>query len=278
MNTKQQKIVMAVAGVACAAVWGPQVLGRFGGGATSSQVDLGPSPEEMAAMTAGLVDGGAAPGAPGGTGASPGGATRPGASNTRLAAGLGARATGDSREGLGELLASLETFGAAGKARSLDDLATEWARARGRTGADPAPASSSSTTDSAPLVPRDEEGLSAYLAANPFRGTLVFEDDAVALFGPNALRVGDELLGGEAVVARIEGQRVTVSVRGIPREIALPPLRASQASSEAGDASRGAAAPARSGSASSSGSASAVPESQQDLQPTVMAPTPGGAN
>ena len=41
-----------------------------------------------------------------------------------------------------------------------------------------------------------------------------------------SLRVGDELLDGEAVVAAIAARRVTISYRGVPREFDLPAFRA----------------------------------------------------
>ncbi len=213
MISKQQKITLAVLGVAVTAVFGPSVLQQAQqGDDTSAMAPSGPSEEEMAAMMV-SVDG-PMPVAPmvGGASATGGGSlTSPAAGGT---------SSGGARQDLGTMLDRLESFGASGRVRSLDEIASEWSAATGQAGVSPS---------GGVAVLGGPDALGQFLEANPLRATFVFADDAIALIGPHSVRVGSELLDGHVVVAKIEAQRVTLTVRGVPRIVDLPPVRASAA-------------------------------------------------
>lgn len=251
MIPTKQKLVLAVAGAACAAVWGPQVLGGAGQAETSGQAASGPSEDEMAKMTATLGQA-AAPG---------GGASAQGGGKVDLAP----KAGEDVRANLGGLLAGLQNFGAGSAPRSLDDIAGDWARTQG-DGAHVS-ASGAASDPSSARTTSALDALDEHLTVNPFRGTLVFKDDAIALLGPNAVRVGDELLEGEAVVAEIQARSVTISFRGIPRRFTLPAVRAQEPSQSGasgatpqGGGAAGAAAPgAESAAGAAPGAAPVTP-------------------
>jgi len=254
MISKQQKIALAVVGATATAVFGPTLLQQTQhGGDTSGMVPSGPTAEEMEAMTV-SVDGpepllsgaGRAPaaglgsrsGAPGSSSASPSGGTRTA-----------------SRDELGGLLDRLESFGATGRVRSLDEIASEWSTVAGA-------ATAPGQTVGAAAASGD--GLGDFLLANPLRATFVFADEAVALLGPHTVRVGSELLDGQVVVAKVEPQRVTLSVRGVPRIVELPPVRA-VARTQGSNAAEGGAA----GAADLSASGGLAPNAPAAVTPDV---------
>ncbi|MEZ6013660.1 MAG: hypothetical protein R3F49_00980 [Planctomycetota bacterium] len=147
-------------------------------------------------------------------------ATEPGGAASKAQVTLTTTPGEDPRDSLQALLGSLQNFGAGAAPQSLDQLAGAW------RSVDPGARASSSAPAANAAGSLAGDALQDYLDANPFRGTFVFSDDAIAMLGANAVRVGQELLEGDAVVARIEQQKVTISYRGIPREFVLPPLRA----------------------------------------------------
>jgi len=227
MNPKQQKFVMAALGAVAAAVWAPRFFGGDPVSESSSQVALGPSEEEVRAMTLAVTGESSAS-------SRPGTATGAGVPAIDLAPQPGT----DARDGIAMLLEGLGNFKPSRDVRSLDDIASEWVSAQQRAGAG-AIAAQASSGQTAPRVHSNTTvhgadqatmsgpaALDQFLAAHPFRGTVLFADDRVALLGPLALRVGDEALGGDVVVVRIDAQRLTLSHRGISRELALPPIRA----------------------------------------------------
>ena len=250
MISKQQKITLAVLGVAVTAVFGPSVLQQTQqGGDTSAMAPSGPSEEEMAARMV-SVDG-PMPVAPMVGGASGAG----GATLTPSGAGV---TNSGPRQDLGTMLDRLESFGAAGRVRSLDEIASEWSAVTGQAGTSPS---------GSPGVLGGPDALGQFLEANPLRATFVFEDDAIALIGPHSVRVGSELLDGHVVVAKIEAQRVTLTVRGVPRVVDLPPVRASAAQQSNALANGG--APGALNNAAGTGEQGAAPNAPAAITPDV---------